>query len=968
MLNLASRTAIIVLLLCSFVGAQTPSSAVWPLTASQVPMISGEISASNQSVSGMQISYSNSLQRSSPSGTAGTWPSETAENTGRYLQFAVMPLSNVDLTVASVSMKLSANSGSNMKANVYFSIDSAFLVKTQIGTTFALASTAPASANVTSTPNIVVSSGKTFYVRIYPWYAGATTGKYLITNEVTIVGTTINNAAPLITVPAGSLQQFPKTISGSAANGESYTFSAVNLVADAVVIAPPGFKVSKDSISYFDSISYPHTAGMITAAKVHTRFAPAAAYGSVEDGILHRSPGADPKTVSVTGISLATEPTTSSVISFGTVTGNSIAINFTGGNGGKRIIVMRKDSAVSFSPSDGGEISGVDSNFSLAVNQGDGNKVVYDGSGSSAVISGLSVASTYHFVSVEYNVGTSNSHNYLLTDRGTGNATTLAVAGLNIAPGSLSFGSVVVHTASQAKSYSLSGSFLTPAAGNLTVTAPAGFEISATAETGFDTSLSVPYTGSTLSPKSIFVRFKPSVKIPYAGSISHSGGGAVPVTVSLSGSGVDQIVVPDSLPFGFASLGGGTTGGKGGTEYFVTSGQQLAEIMLPREKSTNPQAPIIIYVTGILSGYSDVINIKRTKNVSILGVGTDAKVQGFGFKIVESSNIIVRNITFADAKSGEKDAVSVEESYNVWIDHCSFTDSPSIDISGGSHDGQLDVKKGSYNVTLSYNYFTNHRKTCLLGHSPTETGDVALRITYYRNWFDGTYSRHPRARYGKAHIINNLYTGVGIIGADAGGYAVGSTCSAHLLVEGNYFENTSRPTLISQVNDPEETLSGDPAGFLKAVNNVAVGSGPIVENLGGFDFDPAASYSYTALDAQLVKEAVKSAAGAGKIDGGATTVRSVSTAAPLEFTLYQNFPNPFNPSTVVQFSVPVRSMTTLKVYNMIGQAAAELFTGMAQAGFVYSVPFDGRSLSSGMYLCVLESSGHRQTKRMVLLK
>ncbi len=951
------------------VFAQTPSSSVWLLTANQSASVTGDVTATDQTLSNMQVSYSSSVQRSSPSGTAGAWIAESAENSTRYMQFAVSPQINFEFTVSSISLKLYVNSGSGMFANVYYSTDSTFAVKTKIGATLNLSSSAPASPNVVISPTVVVAAGKTMYVRMYPWYNTATTGKYIIANAVSISGTTLNNIAPIVTPSVVSLPEFGTSISGSFINGSPYSISALNLVSNLIVSAPKGFAVSKDSSVFSDSIMFVPVNGTIANAFVYTRFAPTSASGFIEDVIVHKSLGALPKNVSVIGVALAAEPTIQSSMAIGMITGNSIALNFSGGNGNRRIVVARKDSAVNFLPVDGNEISGADSNFSAALEQGNGNKVVYDGNGSMVTIVGVSVATQYHFAVFEYNIGTGNSHNYRAGNPGIGNATTLAVPGINAAPAIISFGNVVTNTSSKEKVFQVSGLFLIPASGNLTITTSKGFYVSQTSGAGFDSAVTVAYSAATVVSKSIYIQFKPTSKENYSGNIVIAGGGASQISVAVSGTGVDQIFVPDSIPFGFASLSGGTTGGVGGTSIIITSGQQLADIMLPREKTSDLGAPLVLYISGTISGYANEVSIKRTKNISIIGIGADAKVQGFGFKIVESSNIVIRNVSFADCKVGEKDAISVEGSNNIWIDHCSFTDSPSIDLSGGSHDGLLDVKKGSYNVTLSYNHFQNHRKTCLLGHSPSETGDVALRVTYYRNWFDGTYSRHPRARYGKAHIINNLYTSAGVVGVDGGGYGVGSTCGASLLVEANYFEGTTRPTLISQVNDPGETLSGDPIGYLKALNNYAVSSGPIVENLTGYNFDPSESYTYTSLDGQLVKDVVMATAGAGKLDGGAPTsvIRSM-TNLPTNFNLFQNYPNPFNPTTIIQFTVAREQSVTLTIYNAIGQKVATVFSGIAERGKLYSVQFNGRSFSSGMYFSVLENGSQRLVKKILLTK
>ncbi len=87
-----------------------------------------------------------------------------------------------------------------------------------------------------------------------------------------------------------------------------------------------------------------------------------------------------------------------------------------------------------------------------------------------------------------------------------------------------------------------------------------------------------------------------------------------------------------------------------------------------------------------------------------------------------------------------------------------------------------------------------------------------------------------------------------------------------------------------------------------------------------------------------------------------------------DFRLSQNFPNPFNPSTGIQYSISQPGRVTLKVYDMLGREAASLVDEYQAAGH-YSVNFDGTGLSTGVYIYQLKMSGNfSQTKKMLLLK
>lgn len=89
---------------------------------------------------------------------------------------------------------------------------------------------------------------------------------------------------------------------------------------------------------------------------------------------------------------------------------------------------------------------------------------------------------------------------------------------------------------------------------------------------------------------------------------------------------------------------------------------------------------------------------------------------------------------------------------------------------------------------------------------------------------------------------------------------------------------------------------------------------------------------------------------------------------PRGFGLGQNFPNPFNPSTIIRFRLPVESHVSLKVFDMLGRETAELANGRYTAG-THHLRFNASSLSSGLYVYRLSTTdGFSQTRKMMLLK
>jgi pectate lyase len=278
---------------------------------------------------------------------------------------------------------------------------------------------------------------------------------------------------------------------------------------------------------------------------------------------------------------------------------------------------------------------------------------------------------------------------------------------------------------------------------------------------------------------------------------------------------------------GWATQGGGTSGGGSAAPVTVTTSADLISNM-------QASGSRVIRVSGTIS-ISGMQKVAANK--TIIGVGGNATITGGGLNVASVSNVIIRNINF---RNWGDDAINVQYSTRVWIDHNSFT---------SGYDGAVDIKRSSDYITVSWNRVYGHDKSFLLGHSDSNSGEDAgrLRVTYHHNWFDGSNQRHPRVRFGNpVHVFNNFYR-------SNGGYGVASTCNAGVLVEGNYFEN---------VADPFHRGEGSsPVGGLVARNNhfVNSGSGQTGGSVAGIP------YSYQMDPASSVKSIVTGGAGTGRI-------------------------------------------------------------------------------------------------------
>ncbi|MGD8778462.1 MAG: T9SS type A sorting domain-containing protein [Ignavibacteria bacterium] len=423
----------------------------------------------------------------------------------------------------------------------------------------------------------------------------------------------------------------------------------------------------------------------------------------------------------------------------------------------------------------------------------------------------------------------------------------------------------------------------------------------------------------------------------------------------------DSMIIHEDTPVGFASVSAdnqdGTTGGYGGEVINVYSGSELKEILDSRRDPSfsNNYDPLIVIVNDTLRYTEDeMMNVEETYDLTIFGKGNNAVIEGFGLNITESHNIIVRNIEFRDCPD---DAINVQGSltHHVCIDHCTFSDSPDVDYDAVRHDGLVDIKRGANYVTVSWNHFYNHHKTCLLGHNDAN-GDQdigRLKVTYHHNWFEGTRERMPRVRFGEVHVFNNFYDNR----SGRMNYAIASTMDAKVVVEGNYFLNVDEPTHSGYGN------SGP--GEIIEFNNYYENCG--TPEVYGSAFNPSDYYSFSVTDPLLVKDSLVNYTGNGKIDSVITNVENDNTIISGGFILYQNYPNPFNPTTTIRYYVPFRSEVNLYIYDINGRLVENQDKFIKDKG-IHLFKFTGENLSSGVYFCTIITKTFQNTIKMLLIK
>jgi sorbitol-specific phosphotransferase system component IIA len=89
---------------------------------------------------------------------------------------------------------------------------------------------------------------------------------------------------------------------------------------------------------------------------------------------------------------------------------------------------------------------------------------------------------------------------------------------------------------------------------------------------------------------------------------------------------------------------------------------------------------------------------------------------------------------------------------------------------------------------------------------------------------------------------------------------------------------------------------------------------------------------------------------------------------PDKINIEPNYPNPFNPTTTLQFALPEQAEVHVQVYNILGQQVSTLINNEVREAGVHTVTFDGAQQASGMYFAVFEIGNRRFVQKMTLIK
>ena len=245
--------------------------------------------------------------------------------------------------------------------------------------------------------------------------------------------------------------------------------------------------------------------------------------------------------------------------------------------------------------------------------------------------------------------------------------------------------------------------------------------------------------------------------------------------------------------------------------------------------------------TWILFEKSGTYNLQsplRLKNDKTFdGRGRDVRFAGMGILTETSSNLIFENITFTAPAitvldTSSRRALSIHNrSHHVWVDHCTFEEYPLV---------ELDVKRGSHNVTISWSRFENAQTGVLFGLSGDIIKDTAQSLTVHHSYFAGLSRDGVLSHGGVLHAYSNFFDGVELSG-------VVCSDSARCLVESNVFNNEMPVTLYRWYNEDGSPVDST-VGFVSMKDNLLTAGGDAIDG-DALGYKPDYKYSADFADA-----------------------------------------------------------------------------------------------------------------------
>ncbi|MFZ4622022.1 MAG: FG-GAP-like repeat-containing protein [Bacteroidota bacterium] len=678
----------------------------------------------------------------------------------------------------------------------------------------------------------------------------------------------------------------------------------------------------------------------------------------------------------------STTPNGATVNAFSKNYGSTVQVNWSNGSGVKRIVVMKQGSAVSATPTNNTTYS-ANAAFGSGDNMGGGNYVVYNGTGSSVNVTGLSLNTTYHVSVFEY-FGTAGSETYGTSfepgSEPVGNVTTSATAGY---PFGTTAGSALSYNADHwdyaDNSITLGSAFtieawVKPSAigSNMVIVLHDNnyLWIGIDASGRFygrlrddDLEDDVLITGATTTAVAnqwyhvaLTAANGSKLKLYVNGALEVESAGNIGTISTSSGS---------------LWLGGDWNSStyRGQVDEFRHWGdvRTASEIRLNMHKTLSGFPPDLLSYWQLNEGsgtesvelvsgntfYSDDDFVWVTSTAPV--GGGSAATSSVAANTTGTQTIGNVSLNMSDGFDDPTDVVISE----VTAAPSSFPTNYSSSV--GSKYFIIDAfpypANGTFSTSLTLNY----------GTGVLTDANAANYILYKRaSASSGTWTS-----FGGATSVNTTTGAVTWSNITSFSQAVVVNQNDALPVELTSFTaNTAKGSVellwktATEVNNAGFDIERS-AVDEKGSNNTSWKKIGSVDGHGTTNAPQA--YSFIDKTARgTLNYRLKQIDRDGKFTYSQTV--EVTTVAPTVFALSQNYPNPFNPSTTIEFTLQTSGLTSLKVYDAIGREVATLVNEVLEAGVYHQRTFDASRLTSGVYFARLTSSGKVQIKKMLLMK
>jgi pectate lyase len=414
---------------------------------------------------------------------------------------------------------------------------------------------------------------------------------------------------------------------------------------------------------------------------------------------------------------------------------------------------------------------------------------------------------------------------------------------------------------------------------------------------------------------------------------------------------------------GWAAENGGVTGGGTATPTVVTTYAELkTAITTAAVKVINVSGTITIPSGGRISFQDQsgktIFGLPGSKLVS-----TDLTKDNSGIIYVKRcTDIILRNLTLEGPGAYDTDGwdnMTLDDCSNVWVDHCEFQD---------GLDGNFDIKNMSDYISVTWCKFIynkapipdgpggsdDHRFSDLFGSSDGATQDRGhLRVTMQHCWWaQGCVARMPRVRFGKVHVVNNLFN------STVASQCVMAGFEADLLVERNVFENVNRP--IDKMDNTYTAITARENDFINTTGNTT-GSGTA--------FTPP--YALTLTPLADVKSQVMAGAGATLASDCMITLDLAETGnkrtVPEEAQRTYIYPNPARGKTTIAIALKKNELAVIKIFDAEGRLVDNLRTATAATAGTQTIQYNLSRIKQGIYNVVITTGqGGQSTCKLVV--